>query len=55
MEKGWPLSYRHFVYGMAWIARDDNRRLLRDASASRAGGATDQSFKRWRREIIRGI
>lgn len=44
---GYPLSWRHYVYGMAYLGRARARTLLDMGDAARAGGSTNDSYDRW--------
>lgn len=48
------MSWRHYVYGMAYISRATNRALLDGASSTRAAGATKDEYSRWRDEVGEG-
>lgn len=51
---GYPLSWRHYVYGMAHLGRAARRELLRSAEAQRAGTAELQKYRDWHRDVARG-
>lgn len=48
---GYPLSWRHFVYGLAYIRRRNARAKIEMASAMRIAKADQQGFEAWRREV----
>jgi hypothetical protein len=48
-----PLSYRHYVYGMAYLARATARDTLQAAIAGRAAQTSKEEFKEFRRELRR--
>jgi hypothetical protein len=48
---GLPMSWQHFVYGMAYLGRAANRRLLEVSSATRGGAATEESYASWQNKI----
>lgn len=50
---GRPLSYRHFVNGMAHLGRAHLRDSLKLAEAVRVGGATKTDFDDYSRTIAR--
>lgn len=49
---GLPRSWPHFVWGMRALGRDDIMRTLETAGAVRAGGATEEDYTDWRRELL---
>ena len=52
---GFPLTYRHFRYGMDWINRDEVRRMLRDAASARFSQAPKDDYIRERRHLLRSV
>lgn len=48
---GFPLSYRHFRYGMSYLGRQYLRDQLANAESTRVGGATEDSFLDFQREV----
>lgn len=48
---GLPRSWRHWVYGSAWIAREFTRGQLRDAQAQRMAGLAKADWESWQRDI----
>lgn len=50
---GWPRSWRHFVYGMAHLARRHARQVLAQAEAVKIGGAVGEDFERFLRDVHR--
>lgn len=46
-EDGYPRSWRHYVYGMSYLARSRIRTLLDMAEATRAAGAVEDDWKQW--------
>jgi len=50
---GRPLSYRHFVHGMAHIARRHLRNALQLAEGHRMGGAVSDDFNAFARDVAR--
>ena len=49
-EAGFPLTWRHYVYGMAYLRRARLREMLRTAEATRAGQAV-KGFEEWRQDL----
>ena len=49
---GLPLSWRHFRYGMAHLARDEARRTLQAATSARISQADRQDFSQWRSDMM---
>ena len=49
-KDGYPLSWRHYIYGMAAIERENAAEKLRMADAVSAHKAKERDFKRWLRE-----
>jgi hypothetical protein len=47
MKDGWPLSWRHYVYGMAHLNRDRARESLRIASAAGVPHMKEEDARRW--------
>jgi hypothetical protein len=45
--EGFPRSWRHYVYGMSYLARSRVRSLLDMAEATRAAGAVEEHWKQW--------
>jgi len=50
---GFPLSWRHFVYGMAYLGRADLRAGLAAAQAHRAAGYSADDFDAHQRDVLR--
>lgn len=48
---GFPLSWRHYVYGSAYIGRADAREDVRAASAHRVSQADQKGYRAWLREM----
>jgi hypothetical protein len=46
-ERGYPLSWVHYVYGMAHLRRAALREQTRMADATRAAGLVKEDFKAW--------
>jgi hypothetical protein len=44
---GYPMSWRHYVYGMAYLGRARLRLQLDTADAVRAAGAVEDDWKSW--------
>jgi len=47
---GYPLSWRHYIYGMAALERENAAQKLRTADAVSAHKAKDRDWKKWVRE-----
>lgn len=47
MKDGQPLSWRHFVYGMAHLSRVNARESLKLASSTRIASAEKKDFTEW--------
>jgi hypothetical protein len=55
-QDGYPRSWAHYVYGMAYLTRARVRRLLDMAESTRAAGSVERGYKEWvdeRREAQR--
>jgi hypothetical protein len=50
-EKGYPLSWAHYVYGMAHLRRASLREQLRAAEAVRAGNLVTDAWKEWLKDV----
>lgn len=50
---GLPLSWRHYVHGMAWLGRQYQRDQLADAQAIRMAATTKEDFEVWTRDVDR--
>jgi len=48
---GFPLSWRHWIYGQAWIGREHQREQLRIAQAHRWAGFQKSDFETLQRDI----
>lgn len=48
---GFPLSWRHYVYGMAFISREYLRRQLEQAQAARMASAEKEDYQSWQRDV----
>lgn len=46
---GLPLSWKHWRYGLPYITRRGIRETLETAQAVRAGRATEEWYKEWRK------
>lgn len=44
---GFPLSYRHFIYGMKWIARNYARESIRIVEATSAAQYDKSAYADW--------
>lgn len=51
--EGFPLSWRHYCYGMAFIARENLRSQLHLAQAQRMAGVVQDDWNIWQRDIER--
>jgi hypothetical protein len=47
---GYPISWRHYIYGMAAIERENAADKLRMADAVAVHKSKEQGFKRWIKE-----
>lgn len=52
---GLPLSWRHYVHGLAWIARQFQRDQLAHAEAIRMAGTTKDDYEAWSNDVNRMI
>lgn len=48
---GFPRSWKHFVVGMRYLARDSVLRVLDTATAVRAANATGDDYHDWRAQL----
>lgn len=49
-EQGYPLSWRHYVYGLAYLRRERLREMLRLSEAVRAAGAV-KGYEEWQADL----
>jgi hypothetical protein len=47
---GYPLTWRHYVYGMAAIERENAAEKLRTADAVAVHKSKDKQYRKWVRE-----
>lgn len=52
-DRGYPVSWRHYAYGMAHIGRATARETLRRATAVAAGHSDPQSWKTFTSDLER--
>lgn len=50
---GFPLSWRHYVYGLRYLGRAHVRHQLTTAEAVRLGGAARDDYTAWRGDMNR--
>lgn len=50
---GFPRSWRHYLYGMAFIARENLRNQLHAAQATRMASVVKDDFETWQRDVQR--
>lgn len=50
---GFPRTWRHFVYGMAFIAREHLRTQLARAQATRMAGVVKDDWEVYQRDVTR--
>lgn len=50
---GFPLSWRHFVYGMAYLGRQTLREQLARVESFRLGNAAPDEFRSFQRDVSR--
>lgn len=50
---GFPRSWRHYIYGMAFIAREKLRSQLHLAQAQRMSGVVQDDWNVWQRDVQR--
>jgi hypothetical protein len=48
---GKPRSWRHYVYAIYYIQREELRQTVRDAQASRWANADEKEYADWRRDM----
>ena len=48
---GYPLSWRHYVYGMAHLGRAAARETLRAATAAGAAWMKPDQYRQWRADV----
>lgn len=54
-EYGLPKWYRHYVYGLAWLGREQLRDQLQVAQAGRMARSTKDDYQTWQRDVLMNI
>jgi spore cortex formation protein SpoVR/YcgB (stage V sporulation) len=48
---GFPLSWRHWIYGVAWLGREHSRAIAAEAQAFRIGQANQDDYDAFTRDV----